>query len=110
MNRSDKITLDQIKKLVPINADLINFAADVQTTIYPPALNGNGNGNGVVAPAYVSAVGGAPTDDTQWYKDWRYWAVIALIAAVLIYLYMRSKKGSGEEQPLVVEMSRYSNA
>ncbi len=81
-----------------------------QTTIYPPALNGNGNGNGVVAPAYVSAVGGAPTDDTQWYKDWRYWAVIALIAAVLIYLYMRSKKGSGEEQPLVVEMSRYSNA
>ncbi len=60
--------------------------------------------------AYVSAVGGAPTDDTQWYKDWRYWAVIALIAAVLIYLYMRSKKGSGEEQPLVVEMSRYSNA
>ncbi len=190
MNRSDKITLDQIKKLVPINADLMNFAADVkvsaatdnpflmavvsqdmlesttelpyksiqkqvsltvrndnnvyqpyvlvlksdfpqeaivtinlqetplvtasgcgrQTTIYPPALNGNGNGNGVVAPAYVSAVGGAPTDDTQWYKDWRYWAVIALIAAVLIYLYMRSKKGSGEEQPLVVEMSRYSNA
>ncbi len=56
-----------------------------QTTIYPPALNGNGNGNGVVAPAYVSAVGGAPTDDTQWYKDWRYGLFIALIAAVLIY-------------------------
>ncbi len=42
--------------------------------------------------AYVSAVGGAPTDDTQWYKDWRYWAVIALLLQVLIYLYMRSKK------------------
>ncbi len=44
----------------------------------PPALNGNGHGNGVVAPAYVSAVGGAPTDDTQWYKDWRYWAVYSI--------------------------------
>ncbi len=32
MNRSDKITLDQIKKLVPINADLINFAADVKVS------------------------------------------------------------------------------
>lgn len=30
MNRSDKIALDQIKKLVPINGDLINFAADVK--------------------------------------------------------------------------------
>ncbi len=59
--------------------------------------------NGVVAPAYVSAVGGAPTDDTQWYKDWRYWAVIALIAAVLIYLYMRSKKGSGENNLLLLK-------
>ncbi len=26
------------------------------------------NGNGVVAPAYVSAVGGAPTDDTHGIK------------------------------------------
>lgn len=30
MNRSEKIALDQVKKLIPINGELINFAADVQ--------------------------------------------------------------------------------
>jgi hypothetical protein len=187
MNRSDKIALDQIKKLVPINADLINFAADVkvsaatdnpflmavvsqdmletttelpyksiqkqvsltvrndnnvyqpyvlvlksdfpqeaivtinlqetpivsaggcgrQTSIYPPALSGI-NGNGPLSTAYVSAAAGAVTTDVKWYKDWRYWVVIAVIAAIAIYMYMRSRNGAKEE-PVVVEMSRFSN-
>lgn len=186
MNRSDKITLDQIKKLVPINADLINFAADVkvsaatdnpflmavvsqdmletttelpyksiqkqvsltvrndnnvyqpyvlvlksdfpqeaivtinlqetplttasgcgrQTSIYPPALSGV-SGVPVTVPPIVTATGGSPSDAVEWYKDWRYWAVIAVIAAIIIYMYMKSRKAGVE--PVVVEMSRYSN-
>ena len=191
MNRSDKIALDQIKKLVPINADLINFAADVkvsastdnpflmavvsqdmlesttelpyksiqkqvsltvrndnnvyqpyvlvlksdvpqeaivtinlqetplvtaggcgrQTSIYPPSLgNGNGSNGNLDQSAYVSAEGGAPSEEVKWYKDWRYWAVIAIIAGILIYMYMKSKKGAVKDEPVVIEMSRFSNA
>jgi hypothetical protein len=184
MNRSDKIALDQIKKLVPINADLINFSADVkvsaatdnpflmavvsqdmlesttelpyksiqkqvsltvrndnnvyqpyvlvlksdspqeaivtinlqetplvtasgcgrQTSIYPPALNNVSNGQ----PAYMAATAGVTSGDDKWYKDWKYWAAIVAIAAVLIYMYIKSKKNSKGE-PVVVEMSKFSN-
>lgn len=175
MNRSDKITLDQIKKLVPINGDLINFSADVkvvattdkpflmavvsqdqletttdlnyksvekqvaltvrndnnqhqpyvlvlksdfpqeaivtinlqetpltntrQTTEYLPSSLRSEN-NDVMG-------GSTDMDEIPWYKNWKYWLVIALIVGLLIYFYMKNKK---KEEPTIIEMSRYNSA
>lgn len=177
MNRSEKITLDQIKKLVPINSDLTNFAANItitaatdnpflvavvsqdvlenttelpyksiqkqvsltlrndnnkyepyllvlksdtpqdvivtinlqqsspvtvsncgkQTAVYPTQPVGN----------YVTAEVPS-TSEVVWYKDWRYWFVIAAIVAVILYFYSKNRKE--KDEPVIVEMSRYSNA
>lgn len=179
MNRSESISLDQIKQLIPINGDLVNFVTHVkivsesdrpflmavvseamlesstdlpyrsvtkreeltirndnnvyekyvlvlksdspqkvlvsialqetpltatgacgrQTTIYPPQIGipkVDGNG-GFVTAGQV---------DTPWYKDWRYLLAIAILVALILYFYMRSRK---KEEPTIIEMSTYTS-
>ncbi|GHV49506.1 hypothetical protein AGMMS49579_01400 [Spirochaetia bacterium] len=173
MSRQEKVSIDKIKKLIPINGNITNFTANVtltaavQNTPFLVAVDSQSNldsnsdipyknvtdqvsftiknDNNVYQPYLLILKSDTPqeilisiditeitgVDNTTpistlpmatnnglvtvpaikpvWYKDWRIWAGIFVLLAIIVGFYIFSRKNNNkQQQPTVLEMSSLS--